>query len=163
MTPFFVVPSLEGARLALEDLAFSSATTHCAVAIDVFDLEGVLIQRSLAHADVPRGMRDAFRELVDRTVSRFADAQELDRVRAIMAANPYRDGVVASNEFAGFDVGYASAVAHQRVENLKKSLRVDALDLRLYAVPFLVARAGRTQHVVMRAPDGTYVAEEVAS
>lgn len=162
MTPFFVVPSLEGARLALEELAFTSATNQCAVAIDVFDLEGVLIQRSLAHADVPREMRDAFRELVDRTVTRFADAQDLDRVRAMMTGNPYREGVVASNEFAGFDVGYASAVAHQRVDNLRKSLRVDALDLRFYAVPFLVARAGRTQYVVMRAPDGTYVAEEVA-
>lgn len=162
MTPYFVVPSLEGARLALEDLALTSATTHCAVAMDVFDLEGVLIQRSLAHADVRREVRDAFRELVDRTVTRFADAQELDKVRALMAGNPYRDGVVASNEFAGFDVGYASAVAHQRVHALEKSLRLDTLEVRYYAVPFLVARAGVTHHVVMRAPDGTYVAEEVA-
>lgn len=163
MTPIFAVPSLEGARLALEELAITSVTTHCAVAIDVFNAEGILIQRSLAHADVPRELRDAFRELVDRTITRFADAQDLERARTVLTGSAYRESAVASNEFAGFDVGYASAVAHRRVDVLKKSLRLDALDLRLYAVPFLGARAGSKQYAVMRTSDGTYVAEELPS
>lgn len=163
--------------MALRDLFRSDGRDHaekpqvkaqraCAVAIDVLAPDGVLVQRALAHADVPGEVRDAFRELVDRTITRFAEAQRLDAMRG---GDPYRGGVLASNDFAGFDIGYASAVARDRIAKLRASLRSAAdLDIRLYAVPFLhlvIARGDPSEPddevVVLRAEDGAYVHEAV--
>lgn len=176
--PVFAAPSLEGAARALRDLFQGDgredeedaprvkARRACAVAIDVLAPDGMLVQRALAHADVPGNVRDAFRELVDRTIMRFAESQRLDAIRG---GDPYRGGVLASNDFAGFDIGHASAVARDRVAKLRGSLRSAAdLDIRLYAVPFLhlvIARRDPTmpddEVVVLRAEDGAYVYEAV--
>ncbi len=165
---YFTPPSLEGAQLALEELDGGKvdATRHCAVAIDVFNRENILIQRALAHAEVPAPIRDAFRELVDRSITRFADAQDLD-ARPRGAGGPYRGGMVDSNELAGFDCGYALAVARGRVAKLRASLQSgDDLVVRLFGVPFLVARITRGRSleraVIMRQEDGGYVYESVA-
>lgn len=177
--PVFAAPSLEGAARALRDLFRGDGREDpekaprvkerraCAVAIDVLAADGVLLQRALAHADVPRNVRDAFRELVDRTITRFAESQRLDAMRG---GDPYRGGALASNDFAGFDVGYASAVARDRIAKLRGSLRSSAdLDIRLYAVPFLHLVIDRRdpsvpdeEVVVLRAEDGAYVHEAVA-
>jgi hypothetical protein len=143
-------------------------TPHCAVAIDVFTHEDVLLQRALAHADVPAIVRDTIRELVDRHVSRFAEAQRIDphASSAGRGGDPYRGGgSLPSNDFAGFPCGYALAEAQDRTAKLRARLRQAAdLDVRLYAVPFLVAfidrdhRGGEEeQAVVLRRGDGTYV------
>ena len=127
------------------------------------------MQRALAHPDVPEQVRDAFRELVDRTIERFAESQRMDDRERRAASDPYRGGygAAASNDFAGFDCGYALAVAKARLAKLNASLRSAAdMDVRLYAVPFLHLRIRRghdTQEVViMRTEDGEYVFESVA-
>ncbi|MBS2014778.1 MAG: hypothetical protein JST00_17955 [Deltaproteobacteria bacterium] len=172
-TPFFLRPSEEGARLALKSLLVQGGpqveiASHCAVAIDVYDVEGTLVQRALAHADAPSPVRDAFRELVDRAVSRFAESQRLDAMELARrgAADPYRGGfaAAASNEFAGFDCGHALATANTRLAKLRASLRDAAsMDIRLYAVPFLHARIVRDdrfeQAVILRKEDGEYAYE----
>jgi hypothetical protein len=167
---FFAAPSLEGAQKALKPLLVEGkpdvdASKHCAVAIDVFNEEGTLIQRALAHPEVPVEIRDAFRELVDRSITRFADAQDLDATREALGG-PYRGGFVDSNDFAGFDCGYALAVARGRVAKLRASLKSgDELRVRLFGVPFLVVairRKDTEQAVVLRKDDGTYVFELVA-
>lgn len=163
MTPVFAAPSLEGVRLALPELLGKkqnvACEARCAVAIDVFDVEQVLLQRALAHADVPPKIRDVLRELVDRWVTRFAESQRLDARAGSRSGDPYRGGnMAASNEFAGFDCGHAFAIANARVARLRASLRnADELDIRLYAVPFLVIRLEDAHAVVMRREDGTYV------
>jgi hypothetical protein len=167
MTPVFAAPSIEGARLALPDLLGKrqrvACDGRCAVAIDVFDVEQVLLQRALAHADVQPKIRDALRELIDRSVTRFAESQRLDARAERRNGDPYRGGNVAGNEFAGFDCGYALAMANARVARLQASLRnVDALDVRLYAVPFLVIAIEDAHAVVMRREDGTYVHESTS-
>src|SRR5437868_4296559 len=90
---FFAAPSIEGAKLALPLLVDGDPDLQvfklCAVAIDVFDAEGTLIQRALAHAEVGTEVREGFRELVDRSVTRFADAQDLDVAREA-SGGPYR-------------------------------------------------------------------------
>lgn len=165
MRPVFAAPSIEGARLALPDLLDEkqrvACEPRCAVAIDVFDVEEVLLQRALAHADVQAKIRDVLRELVDRWVTRFAESQRLDaRAGRNNGGDPYRGGTAASNEFAGFDCGYALAVANARVARLQASLRnVAELDVRLYAVPFLVIALEDAHAVVMRREDGAYVHE----
>ena len=170
---YFAPPSLDGAKLALKKLLVDDnakvdfCSNHCAVAIDVLDPEGTLIQRALAHPSVPLEIRDAFRELVDRSITRFSDAQDLDRTRA-SSGGPYRESFVDSNDVTGFDCGYALAVARGRVAKLRASSKSgDALDVRLYAVPFLVVsitRRGETQQaVILRKDDGAYVYEPVAS
>lgn len=176
-TPIFAAPSLEGAKLALRALLRDGApdvrsAAHCAVAIDVFTQEGVLLQRAIAHADVPRGVRAAFTELVDRSVSRFAEAQRLDRHAGAAdgrsrGGGAYRGGgTLPSNDFAGFECGFALATAEHRVAGLRARLReASELDVHLYAVPFLVAtilrgrRRKREDAVLMRREDGTYVFE----
>jgi len=178
VAPVFAVPSLEGASLALRTLLKEGrpevrATAHCAVAIDVFTQEDVLLQRALAHADVPAIVRDTFRELVDLHVSRFAEAQRIDPHASTArggasAGDPYRGGgSLPSNDFAGFPCGFAMAAAEERTARLRARLRQAAdLDVRLYAVPFLVAFIDRDrwdrkeeQAVVLRRGDGTYVYE----
>jgi hypothetical protein len=167
---FFAPPSLEGARLALKALLVEGkpsvdASKHCAVAIDVFDEEGILIQRALAHPAVPLEIRDAFRELVDRSITRFADAQDLDMTRT-SPGGPYRGGFVDSNELVGFDCGYALAVARARVAKLRDGLKsADRLRVRLFGVPFLlvtITRRETERAVVLRKNDGSYVFELVA-
>lgn len=150
------------------------ASAHCAVAIDVFSgrypsEEGgadVLIQRAIAHAEVSKDVRDALRELLDRHVSRFAEAQRLDGFSGNRGAQGYRDGGhLPSNDFAGFDCGHALASAKDRTAKLRAGLKgADDLDVRLYAVPFLITRIARgrgrqEEAVVMRREDGTYVYE----
>jgi hypothetical protein len=173
MAPVFAVPSAEGATLALGELLREgkpavTTTPRCAVAIDVFTHDDVLLQRALAHADVPANVRDAFRELIDRHVSRFAEAQRIDAHAATGGARtrgePYRGGgaPLPSNDFAGFPCGHAMAAANERITKLRARLREAAeLDVRLYAVPFLVAsierRREKQQAVVMRRGDGMYV------
>lgn len=177
--PVFAAPSLEGASLALRELLREGrpeveASAHCAVAIDVFsgryptDEGGgdVLIQRAIAHADVSKDARDALRELLDRHVSRFAEAQRLDGFAGRRGAQGYRDGGhLPSNDFAGFDCGHALASAKDRTARLRAGLKgAEDLDVRLYAVPFLVARIDRgrgrrEEAVVMRREDGAYVYE----
>jgi hypothetical protein len=175
--PVFAPPSIEGARLALKSLLVQGGprldvAQHCAVAIDVYDAEGTLVQRALAHPDVQSPVRDAFRELVDRTIERFAESQRLDAMEMSSAAarrgagDPYRGGpsMLASNDFAGFDCGHSLAVAKARVAKLNASLRNAAdMDIRLYGVPFLHARILRgsdfQQAVIMRKEDGEYVFE----
>jgi hypothetical protein len=164
MRPVFAAPSIEGVRLALPDLLGKrqpvACMGRCAVAIDVFDVEQVLLQRSLAHAEVQAKVRDALRELVDRCVTRFAESQRVDAGAERRNGEPYRGANVASNQFAGFDCGYALAIANARVARLEASLRnVDDLDVRLYAVPFLIIANEDTHAVVMRREDGTYVHE----
>lgn len=182
--PVFAVPSLEGATIALRALlrerALSiTATPHCAVAIDVFTQDDVLIQRALAHAEVPAVVRNAFREAIDRTVTRFAEAQRIDAGATVShahararvdggasAGDPYRGGFVPSNDFAGFPCGYALATAKDRTAKLRAGLKgAGDLDVRLYAVPFLVATivrekwiglAEREELIVLRGGDGTY-------
>ena len=167
MGPVFAAPSIEGVRLAMPDLLGKRqpvvCEARCAVAIDVFDVEQVLLQRALAHADVQPRVRDVLRELVDRWVTRFAESQRLDARAQHRNGDPYRGGNVASNEFAGFDCGYALATANARVARLQSSLRsVDELDIRLYAVPFLVIAIDDAHAVVMRREDGTYVHESTS-
>jgi hypothetical protein len=163
----FAAPSLEGARLALRELlpdgARPHATPQCAVAIEVRNADGILLQRALAHADVPKPVRDALRDLVDRHVARFAEAQALDRAQG----SAYRGGIVASNDFAGFPVGYAAAVARDRVASLRARLREAMdLDVRLFAVPFLVVHGAvgdEEEVVILRKEDGAYVYEPIVS
>lgn len=165
----FAAPSLEGARLALKSLFVEEAEDvksegYAAVAIDVFTAEDVLLDRAIAHADVPATVRDAVRELLDRTVTRFAAAQELGGARDA----PYRGPAASSYEFAGFDCGHALTVARQRVSRLEREMaRFAALTVRLYAVPFLVVsmrvRSERSEYVVLRSEDGAYGAEPVPS
>ena len=133
------------------------------MAIDVFDVEQVLVQRALAHADVKANIRDVLRDLIDRWVTRFAESQRLDARAEHRNGDPYRGGNVASNQFAGFDCGYALAVANARVARLHASLRKFAeLDVRLYAVPFLVIAIEDAHAVVMRREDGTYIHESTS-
>jgi len=166
---YFAPPSLEGASLALKELLVEGRpnlleSKQCAVAIDVFNPEGILIQRALAHAAVSMPVRDAFRELVDRAITSFADAQDLDAARAT-EGGPYRGGFIDSNEFSGFDCGYALAIARGRVAKLRSSLKsADALVVRLFAIPFLVVditRESSREVVILRKDDGTYVFELV--
>lgn len=175
--PLFATPSEEGAKLALKSLLVQGGprlevAPYCAVAIDVYDVEGTLVQRALAHPDVQSPVRDAFRELVDRTVNRFAESQRLDSMEMSFAAarrgggDPYRGGpgMAASNDFAGFDCGHALAVAKARLAKLNAGLRNAAdMDIRLYAVPYLHVRILRDgdfqQAVIMRKEDGEYVFE----
>lgn len=185
----FAPPSIEGATLALRALLREGdpevrASRQCAVAIDVFNRDLVLIQRSIAHDDVPRAVRDAFRELVDRHVNRFAAAQRIDPGAGASfahpsarrdwgggATDPYRGGFVPSNDFAGFPCGFASEIARQRTSRLRDGLKgAGDLEVRLYAVPFLVVTIARDrmftgreveEAVVMRAEDGAYVYEVV--
>jgi len=176
---YFAPPSLEGAKLALRSLLQEGAQSVTAkqlgaVAIDVFTEGGVLVQRALAHAEVTPKVRDAVRELVDRHVTRFAEAQRLDAPDGAWrrgGGDPYRGGgVVASNDFAGFDCGYALAVSKARVAKLRATLKnADALDVHLYAVPFLLTRIARGRShdraeevVILRRDDGTYVYETVS-
>lgn len=173
-SPLFAAPSEEGAKLAMKSLLVQGGPhVHtrpcCAIAIDVYDAEGTLVQRALAHPDVPEPVRDAFRELVDRTIERFAESQRMDDRERRAASDPYRGGygAAASNDFAGFDCGYALAVAKARLAKLNASLRSAAdMDVRLYAVPFLHLRIRRGQDaqevVIMRTEDGEYVFESVA-
>jgi hypothetical protein len=180
--PVFAAPSLEGARLALRALLREGspevrATPCCAVAIDVFTLDGVLLQRAIAHADVPAHVRAAFGEVVDRNVSRFAAAQRVDAHAGAMSGgsrggDPYRGaGSLPTNELAGFPCGHAMAVAQDRVARLRARLReASDLDVHLYAVPFLLAVIARGKRpskreevVVMRREDGTYVFERCAA
>jgi hypothetical protein len=184
MEPIFAVPSLEGAKIALRAILREgspkvTATPHCAVAIDVFTQDDVLIQRALAHAEVTPPVRDAFRELTDRTITRFAAAQRIDAGANTSyqhpsarhdggagAGDPYRGGYVPSNDFAGFSCGYALATAQSRTAKLRAGLKgAGDLDVRLYAVPFLVVTIvreswlGSAEHealVVLRREDGTY-------
>lgn len=174
---YFAPPSLEGARLALRPLLQKGeprvdAKPLCAVAIDVFTEGGVLVQRALAHADVEPKVRDALRELVDRHVTRFAEAQRLDAPGIAWqrgGGDPYRGSAVVSNDFAGFDCGHALAVSKARVARLRAGLRnADDLDVHLYAVPFLLARIARGRShearqevVILRRDDGAYVYEPV--
>src|SRR5687767_14431599 len=103
MRPVFAAPSIEGVRLALPDLLGKkqpvACEARCAVAIDVFDVEEVLLQRALAHADVQANIRDVLRELIDRWVTRFAESQRLDARAERRTGDAYRGGNVASNEF----------------------------------------------------------------
>jgi hypothetical protein len=184
--PVFAVPSLEGARIALRKRLNQAnlkvtATPHCAVAIDVFTRDEVLIQRALAHAEVSPRVRDAFRELTDRTISRFADAQRIDAGANASyvhpsarrdggggaGGDPYRGGFVPSNDFAGFACGYALGIAQNRTAKLRDGLKgAGDLEIRLYAVPFLVATIVREgwlgvddyaeEVVVLRRADGAY-------
>jgi hypothetical protein len=167
--PIFAPPSEEGARLALEELferpGAIEILPRCAVVIDVNDPQGTLVQRAIAHADVAREIKRAFAEMIDRNVTHFADAQLLDRIPRGQAS-PYRGGAVPTNDFAGFDCGFAAATARDRVLRLRDSLRSAAeLDVRLYVVPFLLyerARDGDVERIViMRREDGTYVFEDV--
>jgi hypothetical protein len=172
--PIFAVPSLEGATMALRSLLVEghpvvTATSCCAVAIDVFSERDVLIQRAIAHAEVEKDVRFALSELLDRHVSRFAEAQRIDAAAANRSADPYRGGMVQSNDFHGFPVGYASSIARDRVAKLRSSLRsADLLEVHLYAVPFLVVevdrgyRSAKQSSVVLRAPNGAYVYETCA-
>jgi hypothetical protein len=183
----FAAPSIEGATLALRALLRDGgpevrASRQCAVAIDVLDRDHVLIQRSIAHDDVPPPVRDALRELVDRHVRRFAAAQRIDpsaaasfahpsarrdRGGAAGASDPYRGGFVPNGEFAGFPCGFASETARQRTSRLRDGLKgAGDLEVRHYAVPFLLVTIARDHvlaarevesAVVMRAEDGTYV------
>jgi hypothetical protein len=184
MQPVFAVPSLEGAKMALKTLLRDgnpnvTATPYCAVAIDVFTRDDVLIQRALAHAEVAPRVRDAFRELIDRTITRFADAQRIDagantsyvhpsarHDAGAQTGDPYRGGFVPSNEFAGFSCGFALATAQSRTAKLRDGLKgAGDLEVRLYAVPFLLATIVRERWggepdqeevVVLRREDGTY-------
>ncbi len=180
LPPIFAVPSEEGARLALRGLflhATASIDPLCAVAIDVVDRDGVLIQRTLVLPEAPAPVRDAFREAVDRNVTRFAESQRLDAMepspaaalRRAGGADPYRGGpaLAASNEIAGFDCGHAFAVAKARLAKLNATLRsATDMDIRLYAVPFLWARflrpSEREEAVILRSDDGSYVFEKLA-
>ena len=167
--PVFAPPNEEGARRALPALRARGGTVevarHCAVVIDVYDREDVLIQRAIAHADVPKEVKRAFAEVVDRCVSRFSDSQLVDRLTR-GSAGPYRGSALATNEIAGFDYGFAAAVARERVTRLRDSLRSGPdLDVRMYAVPFLLSQHVQNGYVeravIIRRDDGTYEHEEI--
>jgi hypothetical protein len=168
--PVFAAPSAEGAKLALErpllrDTSAVAVRGACAVVIDVFNQENILIQRAIAHADEGPEVRAAFAEAIDRNVTLFADAQQLEVISS--RGDPYRGGALPTNDFAGFDCGHARAIARDRVARVRAGLRnVADLDIRMYAVPFLVLSCTRDKrrerHVVLRSEDGAYVYETVA-